>query len=45
VKGLAVTPEQIAFEAAIGAERARLWMLVRADIAELRRLVAGHRSF
>ena len=41
VKGLAVTPEQIAFEATIGAECARLWMLVRADIAELRRLVAA----
>jgi hypothetical protein len=39
VKGLAVTPEQIAFAQVLGAEQAQLWGLVRADIAELRRLV------
>jgi hypothetical protein len=39
VKGLAMTPEQIAFEQVLGAEQAQLWGLVRADIAELRRLV------
>ena len=41
VKGLAVTPEQIAFAQVLGAEQAQLWGLVRADIAELRRLVVA----
>jgi hypothetical protein len=39
-KELTMESEQIRFEQAIGAERARLWMLVRQDIAALRQLVA-----
>ena len=41
VKGLAVTPDQITFGQVLRAEQARLWSLVRADIAELRRLVVA----
>jgi hypothetical protein len=41
VKGLTVTPEQIAFAQVLRAEQAQLWGLVRADIAELRRSVVA----
>jgi hypothetical protein len=39
-KELTMKSDQITFQLALSAERARLWMLVREDIAALRQLVA-----